>query len=153
MFDDRRAECYTEGVVDPKVEIHITFMNRFKQVLITWGAPVVALAVPLFASAQITQPPIAAPSNISNIGQFTSSAGVICTIINWIFWFLIVLTIVFVLVAAFKYLTAAGEPEKVKSAGNTLLYAAIAVVVALVAKGLPLIVSSFIGGGLSGIGC
>ena len=67
-------------------------------------------------------------------------------IINWIFWLLIVLTIIFVLIAAFKYLTAGGDPEKVKSAGSTLLYAAIAVVVALIAKGLPLIVSSFIGG-------
>lgn len=118
-----------------------------------FGAPVLALALPVLASAQITQPPVTAPSNIQNINQITGSAGILCTIINWVFWLLIVLTIIFVLVAAFKYLTAGGDPEKVKSAGSTLLYAAIAVVVALIAKGLPLIVSSFIGGGLGMTGC
>ncbi len=128
-------------------------MKKFKQVMMEWGAPALALALPVLASAQITQPPVTAPSSINNIGQITGSAGIICTIINWIFWLLIVLTIIFVLVAAFKYLTAAGDPEKVKAAGSTLLYAAIAVVVALIAKGLPLLVSTFVGGGLSGTGC
>jgi len=128
-------------------------MKKFKQVMMEWGAPALALALPVLASAQINPAPITAPSNYNNVNQITGNAGIICTIINWIFWLLIVLTIIFVLVAAFKYLTAAGDPEKVKSAGSTLLYAAIAVVVALIAKGLPLIVSSFIGGGLAGVGC
>jgi hypothetical protein len=128
-------------------------MKKFKQVMMEWGLPVVALALPAFAAAQIQSAPITAPSNINNISQITSSSGILCIIINWIFWLLIVLTIVFVLVAAFKYLTAGGDPEKVKSAGATLLYAAVAVVVALIAKGLPLIVSSFIGGGLGSTGC
>lgn len=128
-------------------------MKKFKQVAIELGAPILVLALPVLAMAQITQPPVQAPTSYTNVNQITGQAGIICTIINWIFWLLIVLTIIFVLVAAFKYLTAAGDPEKVKSAGNTLLYAAIAVVVALIAKGLPMIVSSFIGGGLAGTGC
>lgn len=128
-------------------------MKQFKQAMMRWGAPALALALPLFVSAQISPAPISAPSNITNLNQVTGSAGIICTVINWIFWLLIVLTIIMVLVAAFKYLTAAGDPEKVKSAGQVLLYAAIAVVVALIAKGLPLIISSFIGGGLAGTGC
>lgn len=121
--------------------------------MMQWGAPVLALVLPVMVSAQLQQAPINAPGNLNNINQLTSGSGIICTAINWIFWFLIVLTIIFVLVAAFKYLTAAGDPEKVKSAGSTLLYAAIAVVIALIAKGLPLIISTFVGGGLSGVGC
>jgi magnesium-transporting ATPase (P-type) len=128
-------------------------MKKFKQVMMDWGAPMLALIVPAFAFAQISQPPVTAPSNYTNINQVTGAAGIICVIINWIFWLLIVLTIIFVLIAAFRYLTAAGDPEKVKKAGQTLLYAAIAIIVALIAKGLPLLVSSFIGGGLSGVGC
>ena len=120
-------------------------MKNFKKLVIEWGAPVVALALPVLASAQIQQPSVTAPTPYTNINQLTSASGILCTIINWMFWGLIVLTIIFVLIAAFKYLTAAGEPEKVKSAGNTLLYAAIAVVIALIAKGLPYIVASFIG--------
>jgi uncharacterized membrane protein len=128
-------------------------MKKFTQAMVQWGAPVLLLMVPVLALAQISQPPVTAPSNITNINQVTGAAGIICTIINWIFWLLIILTIIFVLVAAFRYLTAAGDPEKVKAAGATLLYAAIAIVIALIAKGLPLIVSSFIGGGLTGVGC
>ena len=128
-------------------------MKTFKQVMMQWGAPVIALALPVLAMAQIQPPPITAPSNITNINQFLGGGGLLCVIVDWIFWLLIILTIIFVLFAAFKYLTAGGDPEKVKSAGSILLYAAIAVIVALIAKGLPLIVSSFIGGGLSGVGC
>ena len=118
-----------------------------------FGAPAIALVAPLFASAQITTAPISAPGNITSVAQITGQAGIICVVINWIFWLLIVLTIIFVLYAAFLYLTAAGDPEKVKGASHTLLYAAVAVIVALIAKGLPLIVSGFIGGGLTGVGC
>ena len=117
-----------------------------------FGAPAIALIAPMFASAQLANPPggVTAPGTYNNITQVT---GLICVAINWIFWLLIVLTIIFVLYAAFLYLTAAGEPEKVKTASHTLLYAAVAVIVALIAKGLPFIVNSFIGGGLAGTVC
>jgi uncharacterized membrane protein len=128
-------------------------MQKFKEFALKLGAPVIALVLPMFASAQIGAAPISAPNTINSIGQITGNSGIICVIINWIFWLLIVFTIIFVLYAAFLYLTAAGDPEKVKAASHTLLYAAVAVVVALIAKGLPMIVSGFIGGGLTGVGC
>ncbi|MDE2019576.1 MAG: hypothetical protein KGJ13_04475 [Patescibacteria group bacterium] len=106
----------------------------------------------LLAQASIPQPPISAPQAYTNVAQILSVTS-ICNIINWLFYFLIILVIIFVLVAAFRYLTAAGNPEKVKLASLTLLYAAVAVVIALIAKGFPLIISSFLGGGLTGIGC
>jgi hypothetical protein len=119
-----------------------------------FGLSIASIALPLLASAQISQPPVTAPTTYTNINQVTGSAGIICVIINWIFWLLIVLTIIFVLRAAFKYLTAAGDPTGVKEAGSMLLYAAIAVVVALIAKGFPLLISSFItSGGIGSTGC
>jgi hypothetical protein len=114
--------------------------------------PILALVFPLVAFAQIPQAPISAPSSIANINQILNSASV-CAIINWAFWLIIVFSIIFTLVAAFRYLTAGGDPEKVKRAGSTLLYVAIAIVIALIAKGFPTIISSFIGGGLNGVGC
>ena len=107
----------------------------------------------LLAQAQsVPQPPVTAPDQLNNINQFLNS-GLVCTVLNWVFWFIIVLSIIFTLVAAFRYLTAAGDPEKVKRAGATLLYVVVAVIVALIAKGLPLIVSQFVGGGLTSVGC
>ena len=114
--------------------------------------PFLGLIFPFAALAQIPPPPVSAPDNITNINQLLNSANV-CAIVNWVFWLIIVFSIIFTLVAAFRYLTAAGNPEKVKAAGSTLLYVVIAIVVALLAKGLPTIISSFIGGGLSGTGC
>ena len=122
-------------------------MKKFKRIL-----PFLALLLPTAAFAQIPQSPVTAPDNIANINQILNGTS-ICAIINWAFWLIIVFSILFVLVAAFKYLTAAGDPEKVKSASLTLLYVVVAIVVALIAKGFPSLISSFIGGGLSGIGC
>lgn len=106
-----------------------------------------AASLPFLALAQ-GQLPQAPFQNVSGFQNF------ICTVIvGWMFTFLIVLTVVFVLVAAYKYLTAAGDPEKVKSASHMLIYAAVAIVVALFARGLPLIIGSLFSGGLGGVAC
>jgi len=76
----------------------------------------------------------------------------LCNITNWLFYFLIILAVIFIIVAAFKYLTAAGEPEKVKSASHTLLYAAIAIVVGILAKAVPSLIGSVLNSG-TGTGC
>lgn len=67
-----------------------------------------------------------------------------CTIVNLLFGVLVFLTILFVVLAAYKYLTSAGDPEKVKEASKQLLYAAISIIVALLAKALPAIISSIV---------
>ena len=100
----------------------------------------------------IPPPPITAPSQIANINQLLNAVN-FCAIIDWAFWLIIILAIIFTLVAAFRYLTAAGDPEKVRRAGSTLLYVVVAIIVALIAKGFPLLISSFVGGGLTGVGC
>jgi len=51
----------------------------------------------------------------------------------------------FILYAAFIYLTAGGDPEKVKTASNQLIYAAVAIAVALVAQGIRFIVAQLVG--------
>ncbi len=106
---------------------------------------VFGMTLPLVAGAQGT--PQAVAPTITTISDFV---GLICTIVDWLFTFLVVLTIVFVLLAAYKYLTAAGDPEKVKGASNTLIYAAVAIIVAILAKGIPLIIGSFMGATFSG---
>ena len=54
------------------------------------------------------------------------------------------------LIAAYQYATSGGDPEKVGDASKRLLYAAIAVAVALIAQGVPYIVGSFLNGGSTG---
>lgn len=122
-------------------------MTKLTKFAKEFGAPVLALAIPMIAGAQFQGPGVTAPNSpVTNVTQLTGAGGLFCTIINWLFYLLIIAAIAFVIVAAFRYLAAAGDPEKVKAASNTLLYAAIAVVVALVAKGIPFLAASFIGG-------
>ncbi|MDO8504234.1 MAG: hypothetical protein Q7S36_00065 [Candidatus Liptonbacteria bacterium] len=103
------------------------------RVAVSLGFSVASLAMPVLASAQ---------------GVWTSTSEIFslgCTIVNFLFAVLIFLTIFFVVLAAFKYLTSGGDPEKVKEASQDLLYAAVAIVIGLLAKGVPAIVGSLVG--------
>jgi len=86
-----------------------------------------------------TPPPSAGISSVQGVLNY------ICLAFDYAFWFLIALAVLFGIIAAFRYLNAGGNPESVKTANNTLLYAAIAVAVALLARAIPLIVGSFFG--------
>ena len=111
---------------------------------------IIALVLPALAFAQNVPNPVA-PGNANvpqgSINSLQSVLQLMCTVFAWAFYFLIVIAVIFVIVAAFKYLTAAGDPEKVKGAGTMLLYTAIAIGVALLARAIPLVVASFLGAG------
>ena len=65
-------------------------------------------------------------------------------IIRWIYTFFFAIAIILVLFAAFTYLTSGGSPDKVTSAKNQLIYAAVAVAVALLAYSFSAIIRGFI---------
>ncbi|MFA5052854.1 MAG: hypothetical protein WC565_02255 [Parcubacteria group bacterium] len=64
---------------------------------------------------------------------------------NFVFGVFIALSVFFLLWAAFSYLTAAGSADKLKSAKDKLIYAAIGIALAIVSKSLPILISNFIG--------
>ena len=128
--------------------------NRIKYVASLSLTTAIA-ALPLLAGAVPSVPVPGAP--LTTPGPFTdlpSLTSFICLVVyGWLFVFLIVLSVIFAMVAAYKYLTAGGDPEKVKSASNILIYAAIAIVVALFARGLPTLIYSLVGGGGATAAC
>lgn len=71
--------------------------------------------------------------------------AIIDKIVNIFFTILLILAVIFILVAAYKYLTAGGDPEKVKSAHHVLIYALVAVAVAVLAKSLIAVIRNFVG--------
>mgnify|MGYP001611473199 CR=1 FL=1 len=108
-------------------------------------APVTAIgtmALPWIVRAQFELP---GDTGVETIEDITGEDGILCRIAGLLFVILIVVTIIFIIVAAFKYLTAGGDPEKIKSANYQLVYAAIALVIALVARAFPNIIGTFIG--------
>jgi len=78
----------------------------------------------------------------------TSPEGVVTTldtISQWLFTIFFALAVVFLVYAAFLYLTAGGNETRVGSAKGVLIYAIVAIVVALIAGGIPLFVSGILG--------
>jgi len=100
-----------------------------------------AVSVPKPPTGNLPTSPVQNTTDIQNLA---------CGLLPWIFWGLIVLAIIMALVAAYRYATAAGEPEKVGNASKTLLWAAVAVAVAIIAQGIPYIVGSFFTSGGAG---
>ncbi len=119
-------------------------MKNFKKVAVAAGA-VGLLVMPFLAFAQL---PTTAPTPNAT-GPVTSVGSVINLINKVLFWIATVFWIVaaiMVFYAAFLYLTAAGDEEKVKKASHTLLYAVVAIAVGLMAYGLPVLVNGFLTG-------
>jgi len=100
------------------------------------------LLLPVLAGAQVN--PVQ-PGTGSVPNQSQDVFTVISTIINWLFYILLIAAVFIVIWAAFTFLTAAGDPEKVAKARNLILYAVVAIVVAFLAKAIILLVASAIG--------
>ena len=122
-----------------------------KENLNKWGArALVAITLlPYLALAQAPPTPKAPFTDVAGFGK------TVCNIFNFLFFTLVLVAIIIAMVAAFKYATAAGDPEKVKTANTSLLYAGVAILIAAIAKGLPFLVASVTGtGGIgAGFGC
>lgn len=101
--------------------------------------PTLALAINQ-AAAQQTPSPVTSITSVNDIFNIADK------IANWIFAFFFVIAIVFIIMAAFTYLGSAGDPEKVKTASNQLIYAAVGIAVALIAKSLVWIVRNLLTG-------
>lgn len=73
------------------------------------------------------------------------NSKILCPIFGVMFDIALVLSALMFFVSGFMYLTAGGDPEKVKKASKTLTYAFIGTAVALISKGVPLIIGNFLG--------
>jgi hypothetical protein len=101
--------------------------------------PVGSALMPLIASAASSTTPAAPITTVQGI------VNLMCTAFDYMFYALIALSIIVIVIAGFNYVTANGEAEKVSKANKMILYAAVGIAVALLAKGVPLIVASFLG--------
>ena len=81
----------------------------------------------------VLTPALASAQDILRDNDFIDALN---SIVNWLFTILLIVAVIFILIAAFNFITAAGDPEKVKTARQFVIYALIGVVVALLARGL-----------------
>ena len=101
--------------------------------------PVLVLAAGVSGFNNATNIPSAEPIKDFNVQT------VINNILKYAFGILIALAAIFILYAAFVYLTASGDTEKIEKAHNLIIYAIVAIVVGAVAKGLVAVVTNILG--------
>jgi uncharacterized protein YacL len=65
--------------------------------------------------------------NVDNVWTFAGN------VVNWILIAVGIICVIFIIFGGIRYATSGGDPEKVKSAKNTLLYAIIGLAIALLA--------------------
>lgn len=107
---------------------------------------ITALALlPLLAMAQS---PV--PANVDFVpvgpgGGFSTVIGIVEKLSLWMLYGLLVLAGVFIVYAAYLYLTAAGSEDKVKSASNVIIYAVVAIGVGLLSQVIVAIAKGLVG--------
>jgi len=78
----------------------------------------------------------------------TTGAAVVALIenlTNWLFIGFLLLATIFILLAAFQYLTGGGDPTQTSAARKKLIYAVGAVIIATLAKGFVAVARSILG--------
>ena len=107
--------------------------------------PVAMTGLPVISAATTTTGvfPTASSSDSPHELETTSIPDTLVNIANWIFYLLIGISVLFIVIAGLEYVTAQGDPEKIKAAGQKVLYALIGIVVAALAKGLVILVQYF----------
>lgn len=96
-----------------------------------------SVAIPVFTHAQSAS---------------EKAVAIFCNIAGFLQSIALVIGIIYVVIASFKYITAQGDASKISDAHRTILYGAIGIFVALIAEGVPDIVASIVGGDVPG-GC
>lgn len=99
-----------------------------------------AIALPVLVMAQVPPP---API----VTTYGGLIGIIKTATSWLFGILLVAAVVFLIYAAFLYLTSGGDEEKTKTAKSYVIYAVIAIAIGLLAQGIVALVYNLLGAG------
>ena len=88
---------------------------------------------------------------IGSINCTTEKWGLFCVlntiyaVTDWAFLIIVAIVIVLVILGALNIMTSAGSPEKVKAGRDQIMYAAIGMVIAIIARAVPSIVKAIIG--------
>jgi hypothetical protein len=99
------------------------------------------LAMPVLVLARVE--PLPTP-RVTGVDQII---GILDFVVRIIFTLLMIAAIAFIFLAAYRYLTAGGDATKMTAAHMSLLSAAIAIAVALLATGVRAIVEDILRGG------
>ncbi|HEY4523959.1 MAG TPA: pilin [Candidatus Paceibacterota bacterium] len=78
--------------------------------------------------------------------KFNQVLTILNTLVSWLFTIFLIVAVIFIIFAAFRYLLSGGDPAAVKKATHMLIYAAIAIGVALLSVSVQFIVKQLVTG-------
>ena len=86
------------------------------------------------------EPPVGGPI-FQNVGDVQTRLE---SVLGILYTAAITVGVIYVVIAAFRYMTSNGSSEVVGKANKALMYAAIGIAIALIAKGIPIIIETFL---------
>ncbi|MDD4994655.1 MAG: hypothetical protein PHT66_01605 [Candidatus Pacebacteria bacterium] len=89
------------------------------------------LAVPVFAQDY----PYGTIPDLK-VGDVIGESGLFMKILNWTFNIIIILGLIYILFAGYRYMTSGGDSAKVQAALQNLIYALIGIAIAILARAL-----------------
>lgn len=75
-------------------------------------------------------------SGSGTVSSLTGSDGVVTTIINVMLFIIGILCVIMIIFGGIRYTTSNGEPDRVKGAKNTIMYAIVGLIVAMISWAL-----------------
>jgi len=106
----------------------------FKKILLIF---LFSFLIPLSTAAITFGPPLGYPT----------FEELINSIINFIFWVAMAIAPIMIIIAAFYFLTSAGDPEKVRTAKRIILFTFIGLIIVLSGRGIVALVEQILWGG------
>ncbi len=104
-----------------------------------------AAGAPIVASAVVTTPPPPPPPPPPGPKTPEEVINVLNNFAPWLFGFLLALATLFLVIAAYNYLTAGEDTEKATTAKRMIFYTVIAVVAAAFARAIPALIQAVTG--------
>ncbi len=98
--------------------------------------------IPAFVSAQSGGSPVVGPTTLTNPLKFNTITEFFMAILEIITVFAVPIIVFFIIFAGFKYVTANGNAEKVKSAHSALTWALVGGVIVLGAQVLLVVIQN-----------
>ena len=102
------------------------------------------VALPLLGVAQAPPRVVTTGAEQTNVTSIEDVQDVATRVVGWAQVFFYITATLFIVFAAFRYLTSGGDEEKVNGAKQMLIYAIVAIAIAAVAGGVVLVVRNFI---------
>ena len=89
-------------------------------------------------------PFISRSANLQNPLKYESIEELVEAIINFVFNLALVIAPLIIIIGGFYIITSSGNPEKIKTGKNIIIYALVGILIILVSKGVVAIITSFI---------